>query len=106
MRTAIFPLKVAGTQNTFRLLCAATPLSFQYRQRPITVLCIDNYSGCNTEDRGERPFDSDGERTQFLNTMLNFVEAYQKQYQITRLFCKQLAELGLLEPMRQLQTAR
>lgn len=65
------------------------------------LLCIDeSYSGCNTEDKGERLFDGDGERTQFLNTMLNFVEAYQKQYQITRLFCKQLAELDLLEPMR------
>jgi len=65
------------------------------------LLCIDDsYSGCNREGKGERLFDEEGERTQFLNTMLNFVEAYQKQYQLTRLFCKQLVELDLLEPMR------
>ncbi|MBV1871553.1 MAG: SapC family protein [Gammaproteobacteria bacterium] len=65
------------------------------------LLCIDeSYSGCNREEIGERLFDAEGERSQFLNTMLNFVEAYQKQYHLTRFFCKQLQELDLLEPMR------
>ncbi|ESQ09833.1 MAG TPA: multidrug transporter [Chromatiaceae bacterium] len=65
------------------------------------TLCIDEeFSGCNTEGRGERLFDADGERTQYLQTVLNFVQEYQAQFQRTRAFCVRLSELGLLEPMQ------
>ena len=64
-------------------------------------LCIDEkYSGCNREGRGERLFDSDGERTQYLGGVLNFVKEYQVQFNRTRLFCDKLRELELLEPMQ------
>lgn len=65
------------------------------------TLCIDDsFSGCNREGRGERLFDADGERTQYLQTVLNFVNEYQAQYQRTRVFCARLNELNLLEPMQ------
>jgi hypothetical protein len=65
------------------------------------ALCIDeSFSGCNREGRGERLFDALGERTQYLETVLNFVKDYQAQHQRTQAFCKRLSELGLLEPMR------
>ena len=65
------------------------------------TLCIDDaFSGCNKEGRGERLFDADGERTQYLETVLNFVKEYQAQFQRTRAFCARLKELDLLEPMQ------
>jgi hypothetical protein len=65
------------------------------------TLCIDaEFAGCNTEGRGERLFDADGNRTQYLQTVLNFVQEYQAQFQRTRGFCARLQELGLLEPMQ------
>jgi hypothetical protein len=65
------------------------------------TLCIDeSFSGCNREGRGERLFDAEGERTQYLETVLNFVQDYQVQFQRTRAFCARLKELELLEPMQ------
>lgn len=65
------------------------------------TLCIDDsFSGCNEEGRGERLFDADGERTQYLETVLNFLKEYQMAFQRTRAFCTRLKELDLLEPMQ------
>ena len=65
------------------------------------TLCVDDgFSGCNTEGRGERLFDSEGNRTQYLETVLNFLKEYQAQFQRTRTFCARLKELDLLEPMQ------
>jgi hypothetical protein len=65
------------------------------------TLCIDDsYPGCNTQGRGERLFDADGNRTQYLNGVVNFVQQYQAQFQRTRSFCAELDKLGLLEPMQ------
>ncbi len=65
------------------------------------TLCIDDgFSGCNTEGRGERVFDAEGQRTQYLETVLNFLKDYQVQFQRTRAFCTRLREMDLLEPMQ------
>ncbi len=65
------------------------------------TLCIDeDFSGCNQDGRGERLFDSDGERTQYLETMLRFLQAFQVEFQRTQAFCTKLKELDLLEPMQ------
>ena len=67
---------------------------------PILRLCIDEaFDGCNEDGRGERLFDADGEQTQYLNSVLEFLKEYQMQFQRTQLFCKKLQELDLLEPM-------
>ena len=64
------------------------------------TLCIDEvFDGCNEDGRGERLFDADGEQTQYLNSVLDFLKEYQMQFQRTQLFCKKLKELDLLEPM-------
>lgn len=64
------------------------------------TLCIDeDFAGCNQEGRGERLFDSEGERTQYLETVLEFLKQYQAHYQRTQIFCKKIKELDLLEPM-------
>ena len=65
------------------------------------VLCLDEqFEGFNEEGRGERLFDADGQQTQYLTNILSFLQEYQKQFEITKLFCKQLKELDLLEPMQ------
>jgi hypothetical protein len=65
------------------------------------TLCIDEgYPGFNHEGRGERLFDDSGERTSYLERVLNFLKEYQLQFQRTRVFCDKLKELDLLEPVR------
>jgi hypothetical protein len=62
------------------------------------TLCIDEeFEGLNREGRGERLFDSEGARTQYLTNMLNFVSSYQGQYERTKLFCQRLVELKVLD---------
>lgn len=64
------------------------------------TLCIDTeYEGVNTENEGERLFDSRGERTGYLEKVLGFTRDYQAQFVRTQEFCKRLVELDLLEPM-------
>ncbi|AWI89181.1 multidrug transporter [Methylobacterium sp. DM1] len=71
------------------------------------TLCVDeDFTGCNDEGRGERLFDADGERTQYLQNVLGFLQAYQVQFQRTKLFVKRLQEFGLLEPMQAQFTLR
>ena len=63
------------------------------------TLCIDEeFEGCNKDGRGEHMFDADGERTQYLQTMLNFSREYQVQFNRTKQFADRLRELELFEP--------
>ncbi|WP_269472662.1 SapC family protein [Vibrio taketomensis] len=63
-------------------------------------MCLDeSYAGCNQEDRGERLFDGDGEQTQYLQKVVDFLQDYQSHYQRTQAFCRKLAELDLFEDM-------
>ena len=55
---------------------------------------------------GERLFDAEGARTQYLQTVLNFLQAYQAQFEATRAFCRRLLDLDLLEPMQARFTLR
>lgn len=72
----------------------------QSDDRKQLVLCIDeSFIGFNREGRGERLFDADGEQTQYLRTILAFMENYQTHFRYTQLFCKKLVELDLLQPM-------
>lgn len=65
------------------------------------TLCIDeDYAGVNQEARGNRLFTEDGERSEYLNGVLNFLKEYQAEYNRTRLLCDKLVELELLEPMQ------
>lgn len=62
------------------------------------TLCIDEeFDGFNKDGRGERLFDSEGSRTQFLDSMLNFTREYQSLFQRTTIFCRRLMENDLLE---------
>jgi len=63
------------------------------------TLCLDDaYEGVNSQGRGERLFDADGERTQYLKSVLQFTSDYQSQHNLTRRLVARLVELKLLEP--------
>jgi hypothetical protein len=63
------------------------------------TLCIDEeFEGFNKEGRGERMFDADGQRTQFLETMLTFTREYQALFERTQAFCQKLVDHGLMQP--------
>jgi len=69
------------------------------------TLCVDEeFEGCNTEGKGERLFDADGEQTQYLKGVLAFLQDYQAQFERTKAFCNKLQELNLLEPMQEMFT--
>ena len=62
------------------------------------TLCLDeDFHGVNRKGQGERLFDADGERTQYLQNVLNFLQAYQTQYDATRAFVQRIQDVGLLE---------
>lgn len=65
------------------------------------TLCIDeSFSGCNQEGRGERLFDSEGEQSHYLRSILAFLKDYQVHFLRTQAFCNKVRDLDLLEPMR------
>ena len=64
------------------------------------TLCIDeSYVGCNQDGFGERLFDAEGEQTQYLKNVLEFLKEYQAHFTRTQAFCRKLKELDLLEPV-------
>lgn len=75
------------------------PFIFSHDDAAATfTLCIDEeFEGINEDGRGERLFDAEGTRTQYLNNMLQFVTDYQTMFERTKVFCKRLVDLGVLE---------
>ncbi len=62
------------------------------------TLCIDEeYDGFNKEGRGERLFDAEGNRTQYLESMLTFTREYQSLFERSQQFCRRLKEHDLLQ---------
>lgn len=63
------------------------------------TLCIDEaFEGLDRKGReGQRLFDDDGERTPYLERVLEFVNAYQGEHLRTKTFGALLKELDLLE---------
>ncbi len=77
------------------------PFVFSTGDKSNFTLCLDeDFPGVNRRGIGERLFDAEGERTQYLQSVLGFLQAYQAQFEATRAFCKRLADLNLLEGMQ------
>ncbi|MEM1369072.1 MAG: SapC family protein [Cyanobacteria bacterium P01_H01_bin.15] len=77
------------------------PFVFSSQDQQQFTLCLDeSYAGWNQEGRGERLFDAEGEQTQYLKTIVEFLRQYQVQFQRTQIFCKKIKELDLIEPMK------
>jgi hypothetical protein len=77
------------------------PFVFSSQDKATFTLCLDEeYPGVNRRGVGERLFDADGERTQYLQGVLGFLQAYQAQFEASRGFCQRLVDLNLLEAMQ------
>jgi SapC len=77
------------------------PFVFSSQDKSTFTLCLDeDFPGVNRKGSGERLFDAEGERTQYLRSVLGFLQAYQAQFEATRAFCQRLVELNLLEAMQ------
>jgi hypothetical protein len=62
------------------------------------TLCMDEeFDGFNKDGKGERLFDADGNRTQYLESILTFAREYQSLFDRTQIFCNRLKENGLLD---------
>jgi hypothetical protein len=64
-----------------------------------TLMIDEAYSGFNTDGKGERLFDADGEHTAYLDRTLAFLKDYQSHFERTRAFGQKLVELDLLDPV-------
>ncbi len=65
------------------------------------TLCIDEtHPGVNREGRGSALFGDDGKPTPYVEKVLEFLKEYQAHFERTRVFCRRIKELGLLEPMQ------
>jgi SapC len=66
------------------------------------AMCIDEQWEAFSQDPtvGERLFDDQGEPSQLLKNLLQFIETYESEVERTRQVCQLLDDAGVLEPMR------
>jgi len=65
------------------------------------TVCVDEgFSGFNTAKEGQALFDKKGKESAILKQAVEFLQDYQKNVQITTIFCNNLVKLDLLEPMQ------
>lgn len=61
-------------------------------------LCIDEtFPGFNQSGEGPALFGSDGLPTEYIENVLQFLSHYQAEFESTKVFCKKLKDLNLLE---------
>lgn len=114
---AVFPAVVLGVREQENLYVAADgkwrgkfipafvrryPFVFSQDAagRTFTLHIDETFSGYNQAGRGERLFDADGQQTQYLRTVLGFLQEYQARFQRTQAYCARLLEHKLLQPMQ------
>ncbi|MCP9916435.1 SapC family protein [Cyanobium sp. ATX 6F1] len=62
-------------------------------------LCIDeSYPGFNQSQEGIALIGDDGKASEYIDGILRFLSQFQAEYQRTKVICKKLKELNLLEP--------
>jgi hypothetical protein len=64
------------------------------------ALCMDRDWDGFSETEGDPLFDEQGQPTELLKNVQQFVENYEAETQRTRLFCAELHKAGLLQDMR------
>lgn len=62
------------------------------------TVCFDKKAGQFGGEKGEALFDDEGENSETLNNIINFLNNYDQQYKLTQEYCKALKEAELLKP--------
>lgn len=77
------------------------PFVFANSSEGNLALCIDEGTKFWDKEgkKGQRLFDDEGGQTDYLKQVLKFLQDYQQRTEMTRVFCKRLHELNLLEPV-------
>lgn len=64
------------------------------------TLCVDeDCDFINAEGEGEKFFTEEGENSQYLENVINFLQEFQKHTRRSEAFCAKLKELDILDPM-------
>jgi len=107
-------LGVSASENLYvdedgRWVCKYVPafvrrypfvFSLDKEGKTLTLNVDEHFDGVNKAGRGERLFDSDGAQTQYLKSVLSFLQDYQARFERTKAYCRHLHELQLLQPMQ------
>ncbi len=65
------------------------------------TVCVDSdCPGFNKNGKGTKLFNDDGSESDLLKQSVEFLKEYQSHIQLTTLFCNNVKELGILEPMK------
>jgi SapC protein len=76
------------------------PFAMAHMDKDTLAVAIDeDYAGFS-QTEGERLFEADGQPTQYLKNVHEFLENFEREAERTRLFCRELQQAGLLQPMR------
>jgi SapC len=77
------------------------PFVFSSGDGKSLTLCVDeSHPGVNRVGKGNALFGADNKPTPYVEKVLEFLKEFQIQFERTRLFCRNLKELQLLEPMQ------
>ena len=76
------------------------PFAMAHMDKDTLAVCMDeDYAGFS-QVVGERLFEDDGQPTQTLKNLHEFLENFEREAERTRLFCRELQQAELLQPMR------
>jgi hypothetical protein len=76
------------------------PFAMAHLDKDTLAVCIDEGYAGFSQSEGERLFEDDGQPTQLLKNVHQFLENFEREAERTRMFCRELQDAGLLQPMR------
>lgn len=62
------------------------------------TVCFDKKAGRFNEEKGDALFNEEGENSEVLNNIINFLNNYDQQYKLTQKYCEALKKAELLKP--------
>ena len=76
------------------------PFAMAHVDKDTLAVCLDEGYAGFSQAEGERLFEADGQPTQNLKNIHEFLENFERESERTRLFCRELQQAELLQPMR------
>jgi SapC len=76
------------------------PFAMARVDKDTLAVCLDESYAGFSQTEGGRLFEDDGQPTQTLKNVHEFLDNFEREAERTRLFCSELQKAGLLQPMR------